>query len=137
LRQGAGTCTHILISWFFKSNKLPLVLEFNLFGQMNMKYILVVFFKFILAPNTTLLNTSKQMSLDKFKIQVQTFTKRFILFQMFKRENDLMYEDFVSLKDTVQQIETKVVRIAELQEIFTEKVFFYFCLLLFFWPSLA
>ena len=43
---------------------------------------------------------------------------------MFKRENDLMYEDFVSLKDTVQQIETKVVRIAELQEIFTEKVFY-------------
>jgi hypothetical protein len=32
-----------------------------------------------------------------------------------------MYDDLVSLKDTVQQIESKVVRIAELQEIFTEK----------------
>ena len=41
---------------------------------------------------------------------------------MFKRENDRMYEDLVSLKDSVQQIESKVVRIAELQDIFTEKV---------------
>jgi hypothetical protein len=55
---------------------------------------------------------------------------------MFKRENDLMYEDFVSLKDTVQQIETKVVRIAELQEIFTEKVFFDFYFALFFLTKL-
>lgn len=42
--------------------------------------------------------------------------------QMFKRENERMYEDLVSLKDSVQQIESKVVRIAELQDIFTEKV---------------
>lgn len=40
----------------------------------------------------------------------------------FQRENERMYEDLISLKDTVQQIETKVVKIAELQEIFTEKV---------------
>ena len=42
--------------------------------------------------------------------------------QVFERENDKMYEDLVSLKDSIQQIESKVVRIAELQEIFTEKV---------------
>ena len=41
---------------------------------------------------------------------------------MFKQENERMYEDLISLKDSVQQIESKVVRIAELQEIFTEKV---------------
>jgi len=42
--------------------------------------------------------------------------------KILEHENDRMYEDLVSLQDTVQQIETKVVRIAELQEIFTEKV---------------
>ena len=42
--------------------------------------------------------------------------------QMFDQENEKMYEDLMSLKDEVQQIETKVVKIAELQQIFTEKV---------------
>ena len=42
--------------------------------------------------------------------------------QMFERENVKMYEELMSLKDDIQQIETKVVKIAELQEIFTEKV---------------
>jgi len=42
--------------------------------------------------------------------------------QLFERENEKMYEDLMSLKDDIQQIETKVVKIAELQEIFTEKV---------------
>ena len=42
--------------------------------------------------------------------------------QMFEQENEKMYEDLMSLKDEVQQIETKVVKIAELQQIFTEKV---------------
>ena len=56
------------------------------------------------------------------KISVFFVIKRCNFLQLFKRENDRMYEDLVSLKDTVQQIETKVVRIAELQEIFTEKV---------------
>ena len=42
--------------------------------------------------------------------------------QLFEKENEKMYEDLMSLKDDIQQIETKVVKIAELQEIFTEKV---------------
>jgi len=42
--------------------------------------------------------------------------------QMFDKENEKMYEDLMTLKDEVQQIETKVVKIAELQQIFTEKV---------------
>jgi len=42
--------------------------------------------------------------------------------QLFERENEKMYVDLMSLKDDIQQIETKVVKIAELQEIFTEKV---------------
>ena len=42
--------------------------------------------------------------------------------QVFEEENEKMYEDLISLKDDVQQIESKVVKIAELQQIFTEKV---------------
>ena len=42
--------------------------------------------------------------------------------QLFEKENEKMYEDLMTLKDEVQQIETKVVKIAELQQIFTEKV---------------
>jgi len=42
--------------------------------------------------------------------------------QLFERENEKMLEDLMSLKDDVQQIESKVVKIAELQQIFTEKV---------------
>ena len=42
--------------------------------------------------------------------------------QSFERENDALYEDLISLKDNVQQIQSKVVKIAELQEVFTEKV---------------
>merc|ERR1719410_2165045 len=42
--------------------------------------------------------------------------------KMFEQENEKMYEDLMTLKDEVQQIETKVVKIAELQQIFTEKV---------------
>ena len=42
--------------------------------------------------------------------------------QMFEQENEKMYQDLMNLKDDIQQIETKVVKIAELQEIFTEKV---------------
>ena len=63
-------------------------------------------------------------SVSKFEISSQ---HEFViwLFKMFKRENDRMYEDLVSLKDSVQQIESKVVRIAELQDIFTEKVSFW------------
>lgn len=42
--------------------------------------------------------------------------------QLFEQENEKMYQDFISLKDEVQQIESKVVKIAELQQVFTEKV---------------
>jgi len=42
--------------------------------------------------------------------------------QLFEMENEKMLEDLMSLKDDVQQIESKVVKIAELQQIFTEKV---------------
>lgn len=42
--------------------------------------------------------------------------------QMFESENDLLYNELNSLSDEVKQIESKVVHIAELQELFTEKV---------------
>lgn len=42
--------------------------------------------------------------------------------QMFETENELLYNSLNTLSDEVRQIEGKVVRIAELQEIFTEKV---------------
>lgn len=40
----------------------------------------------------------------------------------FQEENEAMYEDLMSLRDNVRQIENKVVKISELQEAFTEKV---------------
>lgn len=42
--------------------------------------------------------------------------------QMFESENELLYNELNSLSDEVRQIESKVVHIAELQELFTEKV---------------
>ena len=43
-------------------------------------------------------------------------------FQMFETENEELYTNLNTLTEEVKQIETKVVHIAELQEIFTEKV---------------
>lgn len=42
--------------------------------------------------------------------------------QMFESENEFLYNELNSLSDEVKQIENKVVHIAELQELFTEKV---------------
>lgn len=42
--------------------------------------------------------------------------------QMFETENELLYNELNSLSDEVKQMESKVVHIAELQELFTEKV---------------
>lgn len=42
--------------------------------------------------------------------------------QMFESENDLLYNELNSISDEVKQMESKVVHIAELQELFTEKV---------------
>lgn len=42
--------------------------------------------------------------------------------QMFESENELLYNELNSLSDEVKQIESKVVHIAELQELFTDKV---------------
>lgn len=42
--------------------------------------------------------------------------------QMFESENDQLYNELNSMTEEVKQIESKVVHIAELQEIFTEKV---------------
>lgn len=42
--------------------------------------------------------------------------------QMFQMENNQIYNELNSLTDEVRQIESKVVKIAELQEIFTDKV---------------
>ncbi len=42
--------------------------------------------------------------------------------QLLEEENAKLYEDFMTTKDAVQQIENKVVKIVELQEIFTEKI---------------
>ena len=39
--------------------------------------------------------------------------------QAYEQENEAMYEDLMSLRDNVEQIENKVVKIAQLQEIFT------------------
>lgn len=44
--------------------------------------------------------------------------------QMFEAENEQLYNELNNLTDEVQQIESKVVHIAELQEIFTEKVLY-------------
>lgn len=42
--------------------------------------------------------------------------------QMLEEENARLYEELMSVQDGIQQVEHKVVKIAELQEIFTEKV---------------
>nr|XP_022905860.1 syntaxin-18 [Onthophagus taurus] len=42
--------------------------------------------------------------------------------QMFESENEHLYNELNSLSDEVKNMESKVVRIAELQELFTEKV---------------
>ncbi|KAL1490991.1 hypothetical protein ABEB36_011655 [Hypothenemus hampei] len=42
--------------------------------------------------------------------------------QMFEQENEHLYNELNSISDEVKQMEGKVVHIAELQEIFTEKV---------------
>ncbi|XP_023017893.2 syntaxin 18 [Leptinotarsa decemlineata] len=42
--------------------------------------------------------------------------------KMFESENELLYNELNSISDEVKQMETKVVHIAELQELFTEKV---------------
>lgn len=42
--------------------------------------------------------------------------------QMFEAENELLYNELNSFSDEVKQMESKVVHIAELQELFTEKV---------------
>lgn len=42
--------------------------------------------------------------------------------QMFEQENNELYNELNSLTEEMRQIENKVVKIAELQEIFTEKV---------------
>lgn len=42
--------------------------------------------------------------------------------QLFESENVQLYNDLNSMTDEVRQIETKVLHIAELQEIFTEKI---------------
>lgn len=42
--------------------------------------------------------------------------------QLLERENTQLYEHFMQNQDSVQQIENKVVKIAELQEVFADKV---------------
>ncbi|KAF4528260.1 hypothetical protein B566_EDAN014150 [Ephemera danica] len=42
--------------------------------------------------------------------------------QMFEQENEQLFNELNSLSEEVRQIESKVVQVAELQEIFTEKV---------------
>lgn len=42
--------------------------------------------------------------------------------QLLKEENEKLYTELTSIQSEVQQVETKVLRIAELQEVFTEKV---------------
>ncbi|KAI8789679.1 syntaxin-18 [Biomphalaria glabrata] len=42
--------------------------------------------------------------------------------QIFEQENKILYEEMNSMMDEVKQIETQVVEIAKLQEIFTEKI---------------
>ncbi|KAF5300104.1 hypothetical protein FQA39_LY11296 [Lamprigera yunnana] len=42
--------------------------------------------------------------------------------QMFESENDILFDELNSISDDVKEIESKVVHISELQELFTEKV---------------
>lgn len=42
--------------------------------------------------------------------------------QIFQRENIQLYDEYNTLADEIRQIQNRVVRIAELQDVFTEKV---------------
>lgn len=59
-------------------------------------------------PQSTSINYEEELSAEEM--------------QMFEAENELLYNELNSISDEVKQMESKVVHIAELQELFTEKV---------------
>uniref|UniRef100_A0A0A9Z5K9 Syntaxin-18 n=1 Tax=Lygus hesperus TaxID=30085 RepID=A0A0A9Z5K9_LYGHE len=62
------------------------------------------------SPSTTSYNYEDEAPLSEEELQ------------MFQMENDQLYNELNSLNDEVKSIQSKVVKIAELQEVFTEKV---------------
>lgn len=71
-------------------------------------------------------NESSPMKIQEINGDVNTLTYEEELspedIQMFQSENEQLYNELNTLTEEVKQIESKVVHIAELQEIFTEKV---------------
>ncbi|KYN26625.1 PREDICTED: syntaxin-18 [Trachymyrmex cornetzi] len=71
-------------------------------------------------------NESSPMKIQEINGDVNTMTYEEELsaedIQMFESENEQLYNELNTMTEEVKQIESKVVHIAELQEIFTEKV---------------
>ena len=71
-------------------------------------------------------NESSPMKIQEINDDVNTMTYEEELsaedIQMFESENEQLYSELNTMTEEVKQIESKVVHIAELQEIFTEKV---------------
>lgn len=71
-------------------------------------------------------NESSPMKIQEINGDVNTLTYEEELptedVQMFESENEQLYNELNTMTEEVKQIESKVVHIAELQEIFTEKV---------------
>lgn len=71
-------------------------------------------------------NESSPMKIQELNGDVNTLTYEEELsaedIQMFESENEQLYNELNTMTEEVKQIESKVVHIAELQEIFTEKV---------------
>lgn len=71
-------------------------------------------------------NESSPMKIQEINGDVNTLTYEEELsaedIQMFESENEQLYNELNTITEEVKQIESKVVHIAELQEIFTEKV---------------
>jgi syntaxin 18 len=60
------------------------------------------------SPTTPSVNIEEQLSVEEM--------------QMFESENEMLFNELNSTSEEVKQMESKVVHIAELQELFTEKV---------------
>lgn len=68
--------------------------------------------KLKIQPDTTVVSTPKNYESELTAEDMQ----------IFESENEMLYNELNSLSDEVKQMENKVVHIAELQELFTEKV---------------
>ncbi|XP_022191453.1 syntaxin-18 [Nilaparvata lugens] len=76
----------------------------------------------IASPSTATKRSSIYLSDSGSDLNLQDDQLSAEELQIFENENEQLYNDLNSLNEEVRQIESKVVKIAELQEIFTEKV---------------